>query len=308
MILSEETKRKIKDLIKSQKRSITLILAMSLAGAGATAVDSIKETDSIDHINNIQYEVLENPVKGYFKNADKVLDASVKEYFETTNNVLSFAESICNDNPSKTTVDAKSVSDTNTDNQVIDIDNMTAEEKDEFMRKLMAKEELTDAENDFVVRYIETLGERSIRKLGDDVYYNYLLRKSGPLTREENDFVTYYINEMSKKAQEDAMKDVPREGGFDSPEGGSDKEVYDDQKNPINLDEEAQRINEEAQQSYDQEAENIYREGWDPRTESPESIKENEASEQAGQELLDQIKNGEPLNLDEPVPVKTKSL
>lgn len=296
MILSEETKRKIKELIKSQKRSITLILAMSLAGAGATTVDSIKDPDSNNHTDNIQYEVL---------------DDNVKEYFETTNNVLLFAESICNDNPSETTVDAKSVSDTNTDNQVIDIDNMTAEEKDEFMRKLMAKEELTDAENDFVVRYIETLGERSIRKLGDDIYYNYLLRRSGPLTREENDFVTYYINEMSKKTQEDAMKDVPREGGFDSPEGGSDKEVYDDQKSPVNLDEEAQRINEEAQQSYDQETEDIYREGWDPRTESPESpesIKENKASEQAGQELLDQIKNGEPLNLDEHVPVKTKSL
>ena len=298
MILNKKTISDIKELIESQRKSIALITALSVAGAGVTVAESIKGQDTKDYGNQFQYEVLKEPVK---------------EYVETVDNVLVFAMNITTENPSKEniTIDIASVGDTNNDNKVIDIDNMTAEEKDEFMRKLMAKEVLTDAENDFVVRYIETLGERSIRKLGDDVYYNYLLRRSGPLTREENDFVTYYINEMSKKTQEDAMKDVPREGGFDSPEGGSDREVYVDQKSPVNLDEEAQRINEEAQQSYDQETEDIYREGWDPRTESPESpasIKENKASEQAGQELLDQIKNGEPLNLDEPVPVKTKSL
>ena len=122
MILNKKTISDIKELIESQRKSIALITALSVAGAGVTVAESIKGQDTKDYGNQFQYEVLKEPVK---------------EYVETVDNVLVFAMNITTENPSKEniTIDVASVGDTNNDNQVIDIDNMTAEEKDEFLRQ-----------------------------------------------------------------------------------------------------------------------------------------------------------------------------
>ena len=110
------------------------------------------------------------------------------------------------------------------------------------MNSLKGKPELTPAENDFVIKYIENQVKTYLKEDNPDLYYWYLTNRQGPLTREEEDFVQDYIAKNVQKTQEKDMENVPQEGGYEAPEGGSDKEVYEDLRNglpeqePVDLD------------------------------------------------------------------------
>jgi len=80
----------------------------------------------------------------------------------------------------------------------IDITKMTKEEKEAYLDTLRNKSELTEEESDFVIAYIAEQVNDSIKSLGDRFYYEYLIRRVGPLTREEMDWVQDYITRLPR--------------------------------------------------------------------------------------------------------------
>ena len=313
MKLNDQGKKGVREFIERNKRVVALASTIAIVGAGVKVADQ--------STNDEPFKLGSDGV------SETAIEQTVENYKKTNEDIIKFANNFLQEQMEvqAAEVDSNSVVGTETNSpvetteqitnvevqeeQAIDIDNMTAQEKDDFMKTLMGKDELTKAENEFVIKYIETLGERSIRKLGDDIYYNYLKRRVGPLTREENEFISEYLNKMTQNAQEESMKGVPTEGGYSHPEGGSDKEIYDAQKeatnnnqsDSVNTNEQEQIINTEAQQSYDDVEQGVStfpKEGPVDTTGTSQMTEELQKSEEAGQQLINEL-NGGPTEVPE---------